>query len=73
MLDFIQIQLGGKVSESDTEMLDGFVRPAEAARRRGVSRQRIEQLIKAGEIKTLRCGAYQWVWQPQSGKDNKTI
>ena len=64
MLDFIQIQLGAKVSESDLEMLQNFVRPTEAAKRRGVSRQRINELIRSGEMKMFRCGAYEWVWQP---------
>ena len=64
MLDFIQIQLGAKVSESDLEMLQSFVRPTEAAKRRGVSRQRINELIRSGEMKMFRCGAYEWVWQP---------
>ncbi len=64
MLDFIVIQLKAKVSEEDMEMLQSFVRVKEAAKRRGVSHQRIHQLINSGKIKTLECGAYLWVWQP---------
>jgi transposase-like protein len=70
MLDFIQIQLGAKVSDCDREMLENVVRPMEAAKRRGVSRQWIDQLIKSGELKMFRCGAYEWVWQPPTKQFN---
>jgi hypothetical protein len=41
-----------------------FVRVRIAAERRKVSTQRIYQLIESGGIKTIKCRAYNWVWQP---------